>query len=206
MAEYSIRYKAGSEYNTSNWSGGTTTELGICPEGSHYADRDFVWRISSATVDLEESTFTALPDYNRIIMTLEGEIDLCHNEGEWIHLKAFETHTFDGGDDTVSKGKVIDFNLMTRKGAADGAMIPFVFSEGTDGQTNYVLSDLNRYDEIMMYCHCGQIAIVTEDGNEQVLEEKESLWMKGDFSKASWEVRGQDGARAVMTAVTYKTY
>ncbi len=206
MAEYSIRYKSGSEYNTSNWSGGTTTELGIGPEGSYYADRDFVWRISSATVDLEESTFTALPDYDRIIMTLEGEIDLRHNEGEWIHLNAFETHGFDGGDDTVSKGKVIDFNLMTKKGAADGAMIPFVFSKGTDGQTKYVLSDLNRYDEIMIYCHCGQIVIVTEDGSERILEEKGSLWMKGDFSDVSWEVRGQDGARAVMTAVTYKTY
>ena len=72
MADYSIVKKTSSEYSTSAWSGGTTTELGIGPEGSRYADREFLWRISSATVDLEESTFTALPDYDRIIMTLEG--------------------------------------------------------------------------------------------------------------------------------------
>ena len=95
MAEYSIRHKLSSEYSTSNWSGGTTTELGIGPEESRYADRNFLWRISSATVDLEESTFTALPDYDRIIMTLAGDIDLCHNGGDWLHLKTFETHSFE---------------------------------------------------------------------------------------------------------------
>ncbi len=205
MAEYSIRHKKCSEYNTSNWSGGTTTELGIGPEGSRYADRDFLWRISSATVELEESTFTALPDYDRIIMTLEGDIDLCHNGGEWLHLRAFETHSFDGGDDTVSKGKVIDFNLMTRKGAAGGVMIPFAFPE--DGnvfegfETKAVLSELDTYCEVMIYCHCGPVTVVCVDGCEHELQAGESLWMKGDFSGASWEICGNSGARAVMAAV-----
>ena len=202
MKQYSIRHKNSSEYNTSNWSGGTTTELGIGPDGSRYADREFLWRISSATVDLEESTFTALPDYDRIIMTLEGEIDLCHNDGEWMHLKAFETHSFDGGDDTVSKGKVVDFNLMTRKGAAGGEMIPLVFPEdGTVFETKEVLSDIHTYHEIMIYCYRGQMTVTFEDGNEQTLEEKESLWINGDFSEASWKLFGASGTCAVMTAV-----
>ena len=202
MKRYSIRHKNSSEYNTSNWSGGTTTELGIGPEGSRYADREFLWRISSATVDLEESTFTALPDYDRIIMTLEGEIDLCHNDGEWMHLKAFETHSFDGGDDTVSRGKVVDFNLMTRKGAAGGEMIPLLFqNDGTVIEINEVLSDINSYHEIMIYCYRGQMTVTFEDGNEQTLEEKESLWINGDFSEASWNLFGASGTCAVMTAV-----
>ena len=202
MKQYSIRHKNSSEYNTSNWSGGTTTELGIGPDGSRYADREFLWRISSATVDLEESTFTALPDYDRIIMTLEGEIDLCHNDGEWMHLKAFETHSFDGGDDTVSRGKVVDFNLMTRKGAAGGEMIPLLFpNDGTVIEINEVLSDINSYHEIMIYCYRGQMTVTFEDGNEQTLEEKESLWINGDFSEASWKLSGASGTCAVMTAV-----
>ena len=205
MAGYSIRHKSCSEYNTSNWSGGTTTELGIGPEGSRYADREFLWRISSATVDLEESTFTALPDYDRIIMTLEGDIDLCHNGGEWLHLKAFETHSFDGGDDTVSRGKVVDFNLMTRKGAAEGAMIPLVFPE--DGNvsevcvTETVLSDKKMYNEWMIYCHRGSVTVTLENGSNHVLAEGDSLWLKGDFSEASVIVHGASGARAVMCAV-----
>lgn len=202
MEKYSIRHKNSSEYHTSNWSGGTTTELGIGPEGSRYADREFLWRISSATVDLDESTFTALPDYDRIIMTLEGEMDLCHNDGEWKHLKAFETHSFDGGDDTVSRGKVVDFNLMTRKGAAGGEMIPLVFQEdGAVYESDIVLSDMKTYHEIMIYCCCGQTTVVFEDKSEHVLEEKESLWVNGDFSEASWKVFGEAGTRAVMTAV-----
>ncbi|MBE5971979.1 MAG: HutD family protein [Lachnoclostridium sp.] len=202
MADYIIRHKCSSEYNTSSWSGGTTTELGIGPEGSRYADRDFLWRISSATVDLEESTFTVLPDYDRIIMTLEGEIDLCHNDGEWIHLKAFETHSFDGGDDTVSRGKVVDFNLMTRKGAAGGTMLPLVFlADGTCFEIKTVLSDIETFSEAMLYCYRGSVTIVFEDGSEKKLGEGESLWMKGDFANASWKVLGGSGARAVLTAV-----
>ena len=41
------------DYATTNWSGGTTTQLSIAPEGAVYADRDFLWRRSSATVELE---------------------------------------------------------------------------------------------------------------------------------------------------------
>lgn len=202
MAEYSIRYKLSSEYNTSRWSGGTTTELGIGPEGSRYADREFLWRISSATVELEESTFTVLPDYDRIIMTLEGDIDLYHNGGEQIHLKAFETHSFDGGDDTVSKGKVVDFNLMTRKGMTRGAMIPLVFSEGRNRfLCGELLSELDTYCESMIYCHCEQVTVAFEDGSEKILNAGESLWMKGDFAGAFWTFSGKSGARAVLCAV-----
>ena len=57
----------------SSWSGGTTTELSIAPENGNYQSRDFLWRLSSATVELEESTFTSLPDFDRIILTLEGD-------------------------------------------------------------------------------------------------------------------------------------
>ena len=36
------------QYIVSQWSGGTTTQVAIAPEGAVYADRDFLWRISSA--------------------------------------------------------------------------------------------------------------------------------------------------------------
>ena len=202
MADYSIRHKSSSEYNISAWSGGTTTELGIGPEGSRYADRDFLWRISSATVDLEESTFTALPDYDRIIMTLEGEIDLCHNGGEWIRLKAFETHSFDGGDETVSRGKVVDFNLMTRKGAAGGVMIPLVFPEdGTTIEGAEVLPEMETYKEIMIYCHRGPVTVICEDGDAGLVDDGGSLWLVDDFSGAVWNMTGMAGAKAVLVAV-----
>ena len=50
---------------TTQWSGGATTQLAIAPKGAVYADRDFLWRLSSATVELDESDFTPLPAYDR---------------------------------------------------------------------------------------------------------------------------------------------
>ena len=35
------------QYVTTRWSGGTTTQLAIAPEGAVYADRDFLWRTRS---------------------------------------------------------------------------------------------------------------------------------------------------------------
>ena len=110
------------DYITTRWSGGATTELLIRPRGAAYAQRAFLCRISSATVELDESTFTPLPDYDRLIATLEGEIDLIHDGGDSIHLRPYEVHAFDGGSATRSFGRCRDFNLMLRKGAAEGEM------------------------------------------------------------------------------------
>ena len=71
-----IQHLTPSDYITTKWSGGLTTQLGIAPAGAVYADRDFLWRLSSATVEDAESDFTALPDYERLISTLEGTIEL----------------------------------------------------------------------------------------------------------------------------------
>ena len=56
------------DYRTTRWSGGTTTELAISPRDAVYADRNFLWRVSSALVEDETSDFTPLPDYNRLIV------------------------------------------------------------------------------------------------------------------------------------------
>ncbi len=111
-----------TSYAVSAWSGGTTTQLAIFPPEAKYADRDFLWRVSSATVDLEESDLTALPDYDRLIATLRGEIVLTHNGGAPLRLRPFEVHAFSGADATHSVGRCTDFNLMLRRGRAAGIM------------------------------------------------------------------------------------
>jgi len=104
----------------SQWSGGSTTQMAIEPAAAVYAERDFLWRLSSATVELEESDFTALPDYDRLIATLSTPIELSHNGGERFELKPYVVHAFDGGAETRCWGKCVDFNLMLRKGKAAG--------------------------------------------------------------------------------------
>ena len=117
-----MRHLRPADYTVSDWSGGRTVQLSIGPEGEQYADRKFLWRISSATVELETSEFTALPDYERLIAPIRGEMILSHNGGEEILLRPFDVHRFDGADLTVSKGKCTDFNLMLRKGQVTGEM------------------------------------------------------------------------------------
>ena len=117
-----MRHLRPADYTVSDWSGGRTVQLSIGPEGERYADRKFLWRISSATVELETSEFTALPDYERLIAPIRGEMILSHNGGEEILLRPFDVHRFDGADLTVSKGKCTDFNLMLRKGKVTGEM------------------------------------------------------------------------------------
>ena len=110
------------DYKTTRWSGGTTTQIAIYPPEADYARRDFLWRVSSATVELEDSDFTPLPDYERQIATLAGEIRLTHNGSNPVLLRPGEVHAFSGADATHSRGRCTDFNLMLRRGQAAGAL------------------------------------------------------------------------------------
>lgn len=101
---------------TSTWSGGTTTQLAIYPKGSVYKNRDFNWRISSATVETEVSTFTSLPGITRYITTLSGTLKLEHKNYHSVSLNPFEVDCFDGAWETTSFGQVTDFNLMLSRG------------------------------------------------------------------------------------------
>jgi uncharacterized protein len=99
---------------TSRWTGGTSTELAIFPAGSLYSNRDFSFRISTATIDLEESGFTPLPGIKRVLMVLDGDLQLYHEGRYGKRLQKFETERFSGDWITVSYGTGVDFNLMTR--------------------------------------------------------------------------------------------
>ncbi len=102
-----------TDFQIGHWAGGTTTELYIYPENSGYKTKDFEFRISTASVDLEESAFTLLTGVSRQIMTLDGEISLIHEGNKPIYLAPWQVHSFMGDVATKCKGKCTDFNLMT---------------------------------------------------------------------------------------------
>lgn len=97
---------------TNTWSGGTTTELFLYPENGDYKSLDFDYRLSTASVDVESSNFTSLPGINRLIMSLTGPLELIHMDQHTITLQPFEVDAFKGEWSTISRGKVVDFNLM----------------------------------------------------------------------------------------------
>ena len=139
-----------ADYVTTSWSGGTTTQLTIAPVGAAYADRDFLWRVSSATVELDESDFTALPDYHRYISTVRGDMALSHNVGAELTLHPGDVHDFDGGANTHSRGRCTDFNLMLRKGKADGAMSSLRLTAGSHCFTPDVGTEC-----VLLFCAAG---------------------------------------------------
>ena len=76
-----VEVKRKDELSHNRWSGGVTTQLAIWPEGADYGARRFDWRISTAIVEDEKSVFTALPGIHRLLMILDGEIEVTHNGG-----------------------------------------------------------------------------------------------------------------------------
>ncbi|QIB70147.1 HutD family protein [Aminipila butyrica] len=139
-------------YQISKWSGGVTTQLAIYPETAKYDQRDFMWRLSSATVEMEESDFTPLPDYDRVLIVLEGEVVLSHKDIRVSRLAAYEQDRFSGGYQTRSFGKITDFNLMVRKGSQGFAEVLPVTRDGKE----IVLEDCQGYKKMSQGFYCAE--------------------------------------------------
>lgn len=103
------------DYKVGLWSGGSTTELFIWPEGADYARREFTLRVSSARVDLEESDFTPLQGVTRYITPLSGGFTLTHPGVSPVVMGPMaEPYRFSGEIQTHCVGKATDFNLMLK--------------------------------------------------------------------------------------------
>lgn len=106
-----------AEQPVTEWSGGITRELYIMPQHSSYQQRNFTLRLSSALVSDEQSLFTNLPEYQRILMPIEGSIKLKHDDEPIYELAEHDIAYFDGASRTESWGKCCDFNVMINKQA-----------------------------------------------------------------------------------------
>lgn len=111
---YSIKRK--QEFTPAQWAGGSTTELFITPGSASNAERNFEIRISSATVELEESVFSDFSGYERHIAPLSGTMRLEHEGHHSVVLSPCQADSFEGNWATRSFGKCVDFNLIHRPG------------------------------------------------------------------------------------------
>lgn len=163
----SIAVKRNEDYTVSQWSGGKTRELMIYPDGAEYAKRNFIFRLSSATVECERSDFTVLPNVERLIMPLVGKLELFFGEHGQKTLRPFEQARFDGGWNTTSIGVATDFNLMLREGA----------------KGKLTVLELNLQEKKEISCGQGQIvAVFVAEGSccvQNALEKDSLLVMQG---------------------------
>ncbi len=157
------------QYVVSQWSGGSTTQLAIAPEGAVYQDRDFLWRLSSATVELDESDFTPLPDYTRLISVLRGEMRLNHDGGPMITLQPYTVHSFDGGVPTHSQGRCVDFNLMLRKGRCCGSLQSLRSQQPGSMSLTPVVQFPENYPHCTLAIYCGEGGVQVSAGGRSVV-------------------------------------
>ncbi len=117
-----IEYYTKHDFNTSVWQGGKTTELLILPIGASYKERNFIARLSSATIESSSSEFTILNGIKRFITPITHPFLLESDVKQTFLLKPFEVYEFSGNEKTISYGMSQDFNLMLNTKKTDGWM------------------------------------------------------------------------------------
>lgn len=142
------------QYSTTRWSGGSTTQLAISPAGADYAQRDFLWRLSSAKVELDHSEFTPLPDYDRLLSTLEGGMQLKIGDKPLFTLEPQMVCAFDGGTPVESWGLCTDFNLMLRKDRCQGTVQALRMQPGCAVGVTTPLPSTAQYPNGMLAVYC----------------------------------------------------
>ena len=173
-----IEHIKATDLKPNKWSGGTTTQLAIYPKDADYKKLNFQFRISTATVETEESTFTKLLGISRKLMILDGEIKIEHKDRYTQTLKKFEQDSFEGHWNTKSYGKATDFNLMTTgttKGEIDAIILnknkEFRHTIVSDFYSIYVytgkinVSIKNKIYEL----YCGDILLLIPENKEKDL-------------------------------------
>lgn len=162
----------------SRWSGGVTRQLAIFPEDRVFSNRDFVWRLSTAEVEKEETEFTHFPLYDRILMVLEGEVILSF-EGERVsRLRRLEQDRFGGEVKTRSFGLIRDFNLIYRKGGDAYLEAQELVQEARPLAEETHLSDEYEMESRFFYCFNGYTVLLI-NGKEYVLKEGDTLAVHG---------------------------
>lgn len=153
------------DFLTTQWSGGETTELFIYPNGADFKSREFDFRLSIATINIEESDFTPLPDIDRTLLLLEGELELIHKGHHSCKLAPLMQDSFKGDWQTKCIGTGKDFNLMTK--GCKGTLT--IFSDGESAINSNKISGIYCIDGVT-YIN-GEIVnsnelVIFEDGSE----------------------------------------
>ena len=192
------------EFVVSNWSGGKTTQIAIDPPQADYADRNFHFRLSSAIVEQENSEFTVLPDYDRIIAPIRGELSLYYNgSARPVVLHELECAAFDGAWNTRSRGRVVDYNLMTRKGVCSGST--FALMVGV-GQTASLSAGGRDRGVMLIWCAAGTAGI-SVSGETALLSPRDAARLDWDAGSAPEEIilrgAGEEPVRIMVARVSF---
>jgi len=107
------------DFNVTKWAGGETTQLAIYPYDADFSERDFLWRVSSATFTSTSSEFSNFSGFQRYILPLKGKLNLYHEKLYQRKLTEFEAEYFDGSWKTLSENTLdcMDYNFIVKNGS-----------------------------------------------------------------------------------------
>ncbi|MCD6068844.1 MAG: hypothetical protein K0S33_3670 [Bacteroidetes bacterium] len=151
---------------TTDWSGGSSTQLAIFPFESDFKEQTFIFRISTATTNTQNSVFTSFPGYQRLLMVLEGKLHLDHTDQYTTALQPFDVDHFYGGWETKAEGQVRDFNVIFSEKDTEKAILEK--KEISKGEAQLV--SLQEFDFVGVFMLSGKT-----EAAETVLQENDFL-------------------------------
>lgn len=158
-----------SNVTKAQWSGGVTAQMYIKPDNYTVKD-DFDIRVSAATINPGENSFTFYKGYERILVMLKGSIEISSENSKFENLKEFIVHKFSGDDSTKSKALQIseDFNIIYKKNK---------YKIETAIVDNKEFKDIKIFKENYIYNYDGNAEIKFEN-QDIVLKSKELLVLR----------------------------
>ena len=190
------------DYKTSEWSGGSTTQLFISPANTSYAERNFDFRLSSAKVEVAESTFSTLSGVNRKLMLLDGELTVNHSLSRLFigkthyskTLQKYEVDTFNGDWNTTAKGICTDFNLMTTGNqTSELSHIQLLANH----YKKLIVEE--NYHTVCLYLHSGSIYV--EINNKLYNLKKESLLVLSNIDIFSFHLQAHKRSELIISKI-----
>lgn len=127
------------------WDGGKTYEYVVYPLGSSYSDRNFLFRISSASIDKIPSNFTRFKNYQRFLVMLDNNLKVIRNGLEEYYSER-DVFAFDSEDSIVSFSLGNDFNLMIQKNIKS---VQVVFLEKSISLSHSLLFFFSKSDTLL---------------------------------------------------------
>lgn len=187
-----------SDVRFKKWSGGISSEYYIYPEGAVRAEGNYDFVVTSATVELEESTFSDYSGFDRVIMSLTKDYVLIHDDTDSYYLQPFEPHAFTGEQKTVSKGVYRDFNLIMRRDRCSGEMTSLLLAPGSAfyGPKG---PDSGRHRIWTLFCAAGAFTYAG-DGEPVSVEAGDMLVLDGVTGQETWRCAngGEEDCRIVL--------
>ena len=190
-----IEYYTKNNFSTSSWQGGKTTELLILPKEANYKERNFIARLSSATIETSSSEFTTLHNIKRFITPITAPFLLESNIKETFLLKPFEVYEFSGDERTFSYGMSQDFNLMVDTQKADGWM-------KTSKDKKEVIIDIKN-SKILFFFSSSSLSIDLETKDYSKKMEAYSLLTIKDIPEKTLKVKLSKASPVIFGGIKY---